>query len=338
MGAGSAAASEAPRDAVPRPCVISGAGEVSVQEGDRRSERPPFTVYSERTTQRQIAVVRQPSAVRATWTRLPDAAEPTAARARLAVAGLQFSGWATLRGRLFQLRERAEIAPDRLWVRRGAPVEVLGVRGPLVVARVDTPARMLDAPKQLEVATACGNLAYEPVRAPADPQDAAPNGSGTAEPVAGILDLHQAPDGPRIVRLDLAASTWTSYSWMGTQGDWVRVSGGDTNIAFDAWVPAWQVRNPNGGRGISLGSIGGRSCCGLSDARWGRARRDALVRVGASPTGAPIGTLGAATKVIVEAAANGFQSFRLPLGQVVAPEGTRFWVPSDDVELISEAT
>jgi hypothetical protein len=332
-----AAAAEAPAGA--GACVIRGSGELVVrdQDGRRGSDPRPFQVFASAARAAPLAEVVRPEAVPATWSRLPVAGRAEAAHVHLASDGLQLAGWATVRDRLFQLEERADVVPDRLWARRSAPVRIVGVRDQLLVVQVETSPATMVSPQQLDLETACGNLAYHATRLPGA-ADGAPRGSGVANPTTGSLTLSAQPGQPSFLRLLLPPERRISLVATDRQERWIRISGEDSVIALNAWVPAWQVRITDGG--VGFGSLRGstRSRPPTRAPQVGRARRDAVVSIGAAAPTTPVGVLLAGARVRLEGSADGEAvPFTLASQNVRPLPGQRFWVSTADIEDLGEA-
>ena len=326
-----AIAAEAPPGA--GACVIRGTGECRIRNQDARSEDPrPFPVFASSARTRRVAEVPNPQTVAVAWSQLPPVGA-AAARVHIASDGLQLGGWATVRDRLFQLEERADVVPDRLWARRGAPVRILGIRDQLLLVEVETSPATMRSPQRIELTTACGNLAYQTERL-TSANDGAPSSSGVADPTTGSLTLSAQPGQPPFLRLVLSAPPRPSFWSMEVRGRWVRVSGGDSVMGFDAWVPAWQVSLNDGGLGLGNLSGSGRRWSPMNEPHVGVARRDATVSVGARGPEVAIGVLLAGTRVRLEGETPGEASvpFALAGREVVPPEGQRFWVATEDVD------
>jgi hypothetical protein len=334
-----ARAAEAPDSA--RSCVIRGPGELVVHDGDgRRPHQPqlPFVVFASSARTTALAEVTYPMAVKATWSRLPEAGRGGRARLHLESDGLHVAGWANIGERLFQLDERADMVRDRLWARRSAPVRVVGLRGPLVVVDVETSPLTMAAPTRIALSTTCGNVVYEPRRRRAA-DDGAPRAGEVADPTTGALTLATEPGKAPFLRMLLPRERPT-FSAPEVRGNWVRVTGGDSVIGFDAWVPAWQVSLSDGG--IGLGLLGGDAGAGYprEGEHVGVARRDAPVRVGATGDAQrEVGVLVARSRVLLdpEARAATAIAFTLPAGRLVAPPGQRFWIAIADIAEIGRA-
>jgi hypothetical protein len=333
-----AAAAEAPAGA--GACVIRGAGEmvVSDQDGRHTGDGPPFRVFASATRAVPVAEVARVFAVPVTWSRLPVAGRGEVAHVHLASDGLQLAGWATLRDRLFQLEERADVVPDRLWARRGAPLRIVGVREQLLAVQVETSPATMVSPQRIDLETSCGNVAYQSERfAVAD--DGAPRGSGVAEPTTGSLTLSAEPGQPSFLRILLPRERRLNLVATDIQERWVRISGDDSVIALHAWVPAWQVSVFPGGRGF--GSLRGsqRYKPPPRAPQVGRARRNAVVRIGAAAPTTAVGVLLAGARVRLEGRVDGEVAvpFTLAGQSVRPPPGKRFWVDTADIDDLGEA-
>jgi hypothetical protein len=322
-------------------CVIRGPGELVVHDEDgRRRHQPqlPFPIFASRSRTTALAEVTYSMAVKATWSRLPEARRGGPARLHLESDGLHVAGWANIGDRLFQLDERADIVPDRLWARRSAPVRVVGLRGPLVVVEVETSPLTMTAPARIALATTCGNVIYEPRRRDAA-ADAAPRAGDIADLTTGALTLAPEPGKPPFLRMLLPRDR-PAFSAPEVRGNWVRITGGDSVIGFDAWVPAWQVSLSDGGLGSGL--LGGDAGAGYprEGDHVGVARRDAPVRVGATgDVQGEVGVLVARSRVLLDPETRTATAiaFTLPAGRLVAPAGQRFWIALADVAEIGHA-
>lgn len=324
------AAAEAPEGA--GACVIRGRGEMQLRGAESRGDERPFHLFASAGRRQRIAEVAHADVVPVTWSRFPVAGQGAAARVHLVSDGLQLGGWATVRDRIFQLQERADVVPERLWARRSALVRIVGSRAPLLVVEVETSPLMMRAPQVLELSTTCGNLVYEPERL-ASEDDGAPGGNDRAEPTTGSLTLSRGPADPPFLRMLLPRDRPT-FRGVETMGRWVRVAGDDSVLAFDAWVPAWQVDLVSGGAG--RGGMRGRSrrLAPHREPHVGMARRDAVVSVGVSGPKLPIGVLLAGTRVRLEGETEGAVAvpFALAGRNVVPPTGQRFWLATADVD------
>ncbi|MEJ7735204.1 MAG: hypothetical protein WKG00_39220 [Polyangiaceae bacterium] len=331
-------AAEAPDTA--RACMIRGPGELMVrdQDGRHQNDARPFRVFAGPARAMQVAEVARGDTVPVTWSRLPIAGRGELAHVHLASDGLQLAGWATLRDRLFQLEERADVVVDRLWARRGAPVRIVGVREQLLAVHVETSPATMVSPQRIDLETACGNLAYQPTRFPLV-ADGAPRGSGVANPTTGSLTLSAEPGEASFLRVVLPREHRISLVVTETRERWVRIAGEDSVIGLNAWVPAWQVTITDGG--VGFGSMRGstRHQPPRRAPQVGRARRDAVVSLGAAAPVVAIGVLLAGTRVRLEGFVDRADAvpFTLAGQNVRPPPGQRFWVSIADIEDLGEA-
>lgn len=308
-----------PEPARRRHCVITGTGEHPLEDIDSRR---PFEIFTSRASDSPAAIVRRTAGINVTWSELPGVRGGR--RAKVALGGqklLRMSGWASLEGRGFQMRRRADVHGEQVWVRGGSDVEIIGMeRGQLRVRAATT----LAAPAEVDALTACENVVYEPRALPRIQEEEPPKGV-YAVTTGPRLELHAAPGGPLLLALTRADDQdRLKLQWLEARGDFVRVAGVNGNLGFHAWVPAPQVEQPHGGFGIGFG----RSHCGgvrgiLISAR---AVHDAEVTVGTAPGGPVIGVLEAEAEVSTEEERGDYISFSFSEREIIAPEGKAFWV------------
>lgn len=303
----------------PARCTIRGTGELI----DRDVEHPEFAVFTSRSAGAPGLLIHHPWAVHVTWSELPRV--HGSGRARIALGGqklLRLEAWAALDGRTFQIRTRADVHADHLWVRGGSPVEILGVEAGRVRLRAATPFAQ---PASLETLTACDNLAYQPA-ALGRRDDDQPQDGLYAVPTGAQLDLHAAPGGPRLITLALRDERYgLSLGWLEARDGFVRVGGSEEDIAFDAWVPAAQVEQPHGIAG--MGGWGSTKCGGI-DIRQPTVTlpADAEVRVGKTPDSPAIGVVEAGAVVVLGEERGDHVAFQLEEREIGAPEGQQMWV------------
>lgn len=310
-------ADDEPERPRPRPCVIAGSGERRLEGSDR-----PFEIFTHRASDAPAVILRRAGGIKVTWSELPGVRGGR--RAKVTLGGqklLRMSGWASLEGRGFQMRRRADVHGEQVWVRGGSAVEIVGVeRGQLRVRA----ATGLAAPAEIDAVTACENVAYEPRALPRVPEEEPPSGV-YAVTTGPRLELFAAPGGPLLLALARAdAGGALKLQWLEARGDFVRVAGVNGNLGFHAWVPRPQVEQPHGGFGFGSWS----SHCGgvRSKLVMAQAVHDAEVTVGAAPGGPVIGVLEAEAEVSTQEESGDFISFSLSEREIVAPEGKQFWV------------
>jgi hypothetical protein len=222
----------------PRPagCVLRGGGE----RANALRDAPPFHVFTRRAAAVPALQIVSTRSVQVTWS-LPRAG--AGGRARIALGGqrlVRIDGWADLEGRAFQVRRRADVHPDHVWVRGGSPVEVLGVADGAIRVRADS---TFEAPRQVDALTSCDNLVYEPAALPRPEDERLPEGS-YAYPSGPRLELHAAPGGPSLLAFTMEAPRAQDLRWIEARDGFARVAGQRGDLEFDAWVPEAQVERP----------------------------------------------------------------------------------------------
>ncbi|MBI4951950.1 MAG: hypothetical protein HY908_07950 [Myxococcales bacterium] len=312
-----------PEPAAPSTCRIAGAGELASYDG---VQAPRFELFAGPAGGRPRAVVRYPSVVPAVWSELP----PVTAlelRARVAIDGqklVRIAAHASLAGRAFQLLRRAEVVPGTLWLRRGARVELRGVDGPELHVALLAPA-----PNDLRAVTDCAGVGYEPKRVESARSDAPPSTEGSLRPTGERLSLHASPDGPRIAELHLGAQG--TLGALERRAGWVRVAGGDRELAFDAWAPAAEVAPYEPGDLTLSGSGSGST----TTSHTVPVPRDLPLSVGSAPPGDPLGVLLAGARVAVLARDAGYARIVLEGREIEPGDGLSFFVR--EVDLAAEA-
>jgi hypothetical protein len=296
-------------------CTIRGTGERAPDNG-----HAPFEVFASPSAPSPAVVINKPWTVHVTFSDLPRSG--SARPAKVTLGGqklLKLTGWASLAGRTFQVQQRVDVHAGHLWVRGGSRVEILGSDSGRLRVRATTP---FEAPAQVEGLTACNNLAYEPVALARREDDKPPQGAHAV--LTGLsLHLHTAPRGPALLSL-IPGDEEPALHWIEERDDFVRVAGVKDDIAFDAWVPAAEVERPHGGR--LRGSW--RSRCGgiRMSVPTVPVLHDAQIRVGAEPSGDPVGLVEEGAEVVLGEERGQLVAFSFKERELVAPEGKQFWV------------
>lgn len=300
-------------------CVVRGTGERIVADRGTR----PFEVFASSSAAAPVVVVHQPWAVHVTWSELPVAGRSR--RARVGLGGqklLRLDGFASLAGRTFQIRRRADVHAGHVWIRGGSAVEILGVEGGRVRVRAETG---FAAPAQLDALAACGDLVYEPAELPRSDEDERPAGE-IAVATGPNIDLHAAPGGPRLLTVTPGEQhEGPMLSWLEERSGFVRVSGGEGDVILDGWVPASQVEQPYA---LGLGSVSSSTRCGGLRMRKPlvTVERDAEAWAGAGADGAAIGVVEAGARLELGEERGEHVAFEFEDKEIGAPEGKRLWI------------
>ena len=320
-------------DEQPKGCTIGGDGEPLASVDDAGD----YPIYLARGDALPIAEVARKDLVHAAWSHFPrPGAHGVGARARVDLAGqgVSISGWSSIEGHTFYLRERAFVAQDHLWARAGAAVRVLGADSGDVAIEIDAPT---DPPTRLEARARCEALVYAP-RPPDGAEDGPPRSRIVAIASGDELDLFASPSGADPVARTAGARV--SVGVMGRfeeRGGRVRVAGSiGSELAFDAWAPMDQV--------TALGShVGGSHRTRGPTRTWCRARVESRtakvaheaelfvagadvarrVLVGHADAGAPVSVLDES---------GDFARVVFDLVAIAPPEGERFYVRTRDLD------
>ena len=307
-------------------CVISGPGEL---EGT--PERAgPFSVYSTPTSDEALVTVARPSGVPMAWTDLPNP-EGGGIRARVRTGGgapplAKVAGWASLEGRVFQLRREAEIVPAHVWLDGGLDVQVRGFHaGRVYVAR----RTYLTKPTEVVAMARCADVAYEPKRLETEPATVLT--SATFAAVGNTLRLRARPDGPIIY--ELGAEGELAVAVVGNKDAWRRVEGRMDRVRFDGWVPASELA-PMTGEGH--GRLGGSHYSRSSSPRRGRimqvAQETPLLMGPDAATARPVGVLEVGAKLDGEGGADDeLLDVRFYPALLAPPDGMRFFAKRADL-------
>jgi hypothetical protein len=248
-------------------CTIMGEGELFENPWE---DAPALGLYESARAPEPALVVVKTTKVGIAWSELPIVAEaagpapsPFAAVALGDQHRIAVHAWAKLTGRRFQLRTTGDVIPDHMWIDRGVPVEVLGMRRGAVVVRR---ASGFEAPVWFQASVACGMMAYEPKAI--DP----PNDDDVQAPLSIVgaqLELHTRPAGDVFVTLRPGDGP-LSFSLRDSSGDWVRVRWHERGLGLDGWVRRTELDEGDSGM-IGLGNIGTTS-------GHGRASRTVVVQ------------------------------------------------------------
>lgn len=266
-------------------CVIRGSGETWGQR------TRPFRVYASRADAEPMLIVAEPRNVHVAWSSLPRAGTNDA-RALASFGGqslVRLSAWSDLAGRRFELKDRATVARDHIWVRGGRVVEVLGLDGEQVV--VSSPTELV-APTTVHAHTSCDNVVYQPEGPPEEKL------AGGADDVllAHVAHLYDEPHGTQLLAVTTDYMRATKVS---SANGFVRVTSSTDTIVFDAWVPQSDlVRDRGLGNMHGFGMTGGCSC-GFGWSRIGTVERDSPLRVSISPNSAVVGSIERGARVAV---------------------------------------
>ncbi|MCC6525005.1 MAG: hypothetical protein IT373_20290 [Polyangiaceae bacterium] len=312
-------AATSPEPAPPSVCRIAGGGELSSHDA---TSPPRFELFAARAGGRPRAFVRYPHAVPATWSELPSVTAPEV-RARVVLDRpklVHVEAYAALAGRAFQLLRRADVVPGALWLRRGARVELLGTDGVEVHVALLAPA-----PNDLRAVTDCAGVGYEPKRVESARSDAPPSFETALRMTAERLALHASPDGPRIAELHLPPQG--SLGELERRAGWVRVAGGDRELAFDAWAPAAAVAPYEPGDLTLSGSGSGST----TTTHAIEVPRSVPLSVGGAPPGEPLGVLLAGARVAVVARDAGYARIVLEGRELEPADGLSFFVREADL-------
>ncbi len=321
-------AAASPAVAVRTPsCRVAGTGDLA----DAGSS---FAVYPSRWASGAAFVVREPWRVHVTWWDLPRAGGGEGPRARVELGGqhlVRYDGYASLEGRTFQVRRRAFVVPDHVWITGGSSVALVGARGDEVVVRATT---AFASPGEVTAVTRCDNVAYEPEELPA------PVGEGTA-PSGTFVQNHDdtlllaaSPGGARAMTLILQPDTVLSLDVLGTQPGWVRVGGAYRGVGFDGWVGEREVTQLRFrvGLGRTFSSVCGGAV--VTDGTEATVTHDAplyLGKDGSSPLAGATVEQGARV-MLVGGREHGRVQFTFEDGEIAAPAGDAFWVAADALE------
>ncbi|HEY4119752.1 MAG TPA: hypothetical protein VGM56_17915, partial [Byssovorax sp.] len=296
-----------------------------------------YPIYLARGDALPIVEVVRKDLVHAAWSHLPrPGAHGVAARARVDLAGqgVSITGWSSIEGHTFHLRERVFAAPDHLWARAGAAVRVLGADHGDVAIEIDAPT---EPPTKLEARAPCEAVVYAS-RPPDGAEDGPPTSRILAIAAGEELELFASPTS--MDRIARTAGARVSVGVMGRfeeRGGRVRVAGSiGPEIAFDAWAPIDQVTalgSRLGGSHRTRGPV--RTWCRARvESRTAKVAREAelfvagadvarRVLVGHADAGAPVSVLdesGDFARVVFDSVA-------------IAPaEGERFYVRTHDLD------
>jgi len=254
-----------------------------VGTGERRASwrAPAFEVFASHGAAEPALVVALPGEAHVTWSAFPSMPSDTA-RARVELGGqrhLRFTGWAPLAGRTFSTRRRMVTGHGHLWARAGAAIELLAASGGFATARVASP---FVAPKSFVVTGRCDTLAYEP----SEPEHAShhePKSTHSVFNRNASLDLHEAPSGAPFATLTFDYARAFELAVVEERGSFVRVTGAEGDVAFDAWVPAAETALDWGVGSIHTSGWGTSSCGGYYSSNRGVVARDTPLFVGAKP-------------------------------------------------------
>lgn len=236
------------------PCTIVGDGELVENDWD---QPPEFGLYADATPKDDPELwIRETKRVGVTWSNLPPAHAPNASPLASVTLGgegrISVHAFAKLAGRHFQLRTTGEVLGERMWIDRGYPVEILGMRDSLVVVRRATG---FASPASFEASIACGMMAYDPV-AIDPPPDEEP--SDVVSPVGQRIELHRFPGAETFLALD-PGDQGIAFGVKETKDDWLHVRWHENGLGIDGWVKKSDVEE--GARGIggfgAIGSSGG---------------------------------------------------------------------------------
>lgn len=312
-------------------CRISGDGNLDWQHS--------FALYRGPADPEPVAIVHHPDRVAVAWTEFPppSADEKTrrSRRARVELGDqdlLRFTGWAALDQIAFQLRSRVDINPGHLWLRAGAPVEILGWQhGELHIAA----HYLADARGPTRTRTRCDDLVYTNNTAPTTPDDRPSSLGARLYPTVDDLPLAAAPDGCTVTQLHTRFGI--DLHEIERRGDWVHVAGGE-HVAFDGWVRAAHVqRTPVKFDRDFITNPDDHDSCAIA----ANVDHDAPVRVGTAPRGSAIGQAEVRAAILLRGAPGGvtaddgaaWVAFEFSSRAIVAPERQSFWIRRTDITL-----
>jgi hypothetical protein len=220
-------------------CTIVGTGERR-REGEDADEFP-FRVFESEEAREPVFVIARPDLAHVTWSHFPERAGR--GRAQVGLGGqmhVRYDGFADLYGRTFTATTRMDSIAGHLWAHGGSPIDVMSAtNGGDVFASVQTPFK---APRTIVVQGNCANIVYEPTF----PPRASKERNITAMSDGPSFRLFASPASGRALTT-ITPEASVVFDVVERSGEFVRVTGDEGHIGFDAWVLAADTRAFSGG-------------------------------------------------------------------------------------------
>lgn len=295
-------------------CRIDGSGEI-----DPGEERP-FIVHDSEYNHAPLLSIRARAQVHVTWSGLPVPSRDPARRARVEIGGqhwIRASGYSDLAPRKFQIARRANVESDRVWIRGGSTVTLLGEDDANVI--VEVPSEIED-PAFIRGKTACANVQFVPDHLPS--ADAPPTSNEQA--MIDTIALHADPSDPKTLATYRIGYS-LEVSVLERKGEWVHVTGSFGQTSFDGWLDKPKFDEDGFGEG-GLGLVG-LGAMGYGTSHWIVIDHDERVFLGPEghihPTSA---VLEQGAQVYLSQREGNFVSFTLIGREIEPPEGQSFYI------------